>query len=91
MKKTNSNIDQNLEFLSKIERAEVSPFLKTRIDQIIENGSFQTIKPKWAWGMMFSFVLVLAVNIVVAQNIEPQQDQNQSNNYNSYSSNNTLY
>ena len=91
MKQKSKNIDQNIELLSKIERAEISPFVKTRIDQLIENSAFQSIKPKWAWSMMFSFVLVLAVNIFVARNIEPQQDQNQGNNYNSYSSNNTLY
>lgn len=91
MKKKSTNIDERLNLLSEIERAQVSPFLKTRIDQLVESDSFLTIKPKWAFSIMVSFVLILAINIFVMQNMEVQQDQNSNTSYNSFTSNNTLY
>lgn len=66
------NIKLNL--LDQVERVEVSPFLKTRIDQAVANQYEGTVKGKWAMSLLACFAMILVVNIVAIKS--SQQNTN---------------
>ena len=55
----------NLDLLQNIQKAEVPPFLLTRIQQEIENRSVNRFSPKITWSLSISMLLVLALNVII--------------------------
>lgn len=69
MKKINEN--QLGEALHSIKRVEANPFLLTRIQERIKQGEVASAPLVWAMG--FSFILVLAINIIGFSKFSPQE------------------
>jgi hypothetical protein len=67
-------LNSRLNLLDQVERVEVSPFLKTRIDQEILNQSSGKIQGKWALSLFASFAIVLFVNVVAIKSAQTSTD-----------------
>lgn len=90
MIKEKKHIEQHLELLNKVSRSEVSPFLKTRIDEITSALETQIAQPKMAWSIAISFAIILVINILVMKNTDTTSSNNGSS-YTIVNTNNTLY
>ncbi|MCU0434514.1 MAG: hypothetical protein MUC87_13760 [Bacteroidia bacterium] len=64
----------DLELLSTLQRAEVSPFLWTRIQARIQAGAVARVKPALAWAALGAAMVVLAVNIAFVA-VQPAQNE----------------
>ena len=64
---------EDLELLSKIEKVEVSPFLYQKIVRKIQANQELKINPKFAYTLVFGFLLLLFVNIAIISNTKKQQ------------------
>ena len=65
-----------LDILDKVQKAEVSPFLWTRIRQRIESVRQEKVTPAFAWSVSISFALVIALNVgVLLKKAHPSEDK----------------
>lgn len=55
----------NLDILNQIKQVDAPPFLFTRIQQQIDNGSSYTFSKRLAWSLGVSFVIVVIMNVAV--------------------------
>ena len=60
-------MENELNILKTIKKAEVSPFLYTRIVNAIETRVKETVPVKWVWASALSLVIILIINISVIQ------------------------
>jgi hypothetical protein len=78
-----------LEELNKIQKAEPSPYLFSRIQQKIRNNQNEYFTGKMMWTVLASFSLVVILNVVA---LNYQMGNSNSENYeNSLIPNNSLY
>jgi hypothetical protein len=57
------NIDNKLDKLKRIDKAEVPPFLFTRIKQSIDSMNEAPVSMKWKFAFVTSAIIMLALNI----------------------------
>jgi hypothetical protein len=61
------NIERKLDKLKKIGRAEVPPFLLTRIRQSIDSMNEAPVSVKWKFAFVTTAIILLALNISLLQ------------------------
>ncbi len=55
----------NLDILNQIKQVDAPPFLYTRIQQQIDNGSRYSFSKRLAWSLGVSFAVVVIMNVAV--------------------------
>lgn len=68
----------NLDILNQIKQVEAPPFLFTRIQQQIDNGSSYTFSKRLAWSLSVSFAIVVIMNVAVL-NYNSKTNRNNTN------------
>jgi hypothetical protein len=63
--KHDKRIEQTLNSLEGIQRAEANPFLLTRVLEKMKSATVEWVKPVWVWRVAASFVIILMMNIVI--------------------------
>lgn len=58
-----NKIEQTLNSLNGIQRAEANPFLLTRILEKMKSDRVNLVKPVWMWRVAASFILIIAINV----------------------------
>lgn len=60
-----TKIEETLNSLESIRRAEANPFLLTRVLEQMRCGAVELVKPSLIWQAALSFVLVIGINISI--------------------------
>ncbi|HEX7365474.1 MAG TPA: hypothetical protein VF273_00175 [Pelobium sp.] len=88
-------MENKLDFLGKIEKVNVPPFLYTRILHKLQNGQQTVISPVKQWGLAFAFLMLVALNVsILAKNYTSGKYKNETENLAKslgLNSNNNLY
>ncbi len=78
-----------MNIFKNIQKAEVSPYLFSSIQQKIKNKKDEEVTVKWAWTAIASICLILVVDLAVLA--MPKQNPLPQNDSFSLMPNNTLY